>query len=166
MEQVKQRSKSWYFTVAPRQVEGLDARLAALARRLAEHRRRRTFLLAFADAPGELFHGLVASQVGPEGGVTEASHERARRGVPRALREREANRNGKSTGWSGTAHSAKRTMSLSGARFRTSAGSGGRWWGPPVGWWAERVRVGWDRKGARSRGASSRGGLVASQVGP
>jgi hypothetical protein len=45
-------------------VEQLDTSLNSLLTRLAEHRRRRTFLLAFAQSPADFVQAMVAAQVG------------------------------------------------------------------------------------------------------
>lgn len=49
---------------AGREVEQLDTSLNSLLTRLAEHRRRRTFLLAFAQSPADFVQAMVAAQVG------------------------------------------------------------------------------------------------------
>lgn len=45
------------------EVEALDAQLNASLGRLAEHRRRRTMLLAFAQSPVDFINAMVAAQV-------------------------------------------------------------------------------------------------------
>ncbi|KAI3438625.1 hypothetical protein D9Q98_001047 [Chlorella vulgaris] len=47
---------------AGREVEQLDTSLNSLLTRLAEHRRRRTFLLAFAQSPADFVQAMVAAQ--------------------------------------------------------------------------------------------------------
>ncbi|EFN57724.1 hypothetical protein CHLNCDRAFT_57254 [Chlorella variabilis] len=47
---------------AGREVEGLDLALDGVLTRLAEHRRRRTYLLAFAQNPADFVQALVAAQ--------------------------------------------------------------------------------------------------------
>jgi hypothetical protein len=47
-----------------REVEQQDAALNSVLVRLAEHRRRRTFLLAFAQSPSDVIQAIVAAQVG------------------------------------------------------------------------------------------------------
>lgn len=49
---------------ASKEVEALSAQLTGVLARLAEHRRRRTLLLSFAQAPVDFIHALVAAQVG------------------------------------------------------------------------------------------------------
>ena len=48
---------------ANREAEQLDVTLASVLTRLAEHRRRRTLLLAFAQHPVDFVQALVAAQV-------------------------------------------------------------------------------------------------------
>lgn len=48
---------------AGREVEQLDVALTSVLARLAEHRRRRTFLLAFAQSPVDFIQALVAAHV-------------------------------------------------------------------------------------------------------
>ena len=52
-------------------MEGLDLALDGVLTRLAEHRRRRTYLLAFAQNPADFVQALVAAQVG---GVSGRGH--------------------------------------------------------------------------------------------
>ena len=51
---------------AGKEAEQHDAALASVLARLAEHRRRRTLLLAFAQSPVDFIHAMVAAQV-PQG---------------------------------------------------------------------------------------------------
>lgn len=48
---------------AGREIEQLDVSLTSVLARLAEHRRRRTFLLAFAQSPVDFIQALVAAHV-------------------------------------------------------------------------------------------------------
>ena len=48
---------------ANREAEQLDVTLATVLTRMAEHRRRRTLLLAFAQHPVDFVQALVAAQV-------------------------------------------------------------------------------------------------------
>jgi SWI/SNF-related matrix-associated actin-dependent regulator of chromatin subfamily D len=50
--------------VALKEAEQHDAALASILTRLAEHRRRRTLLLAFAQSPVDFIHAMAAAQVG------------------------------------------------------------------------------------------------------
>lgn len=45
-----------------REVDQQDAALNSVLVRMAEHRRRRTFLLSFAQSPGDVIQSIVAAQ--------------------------------------------------------------------------------------------------------
>lgn len=49
---------------AGKEADQHDAALASILARLAEHRRRRTLLLAFAQSPVDFIHAMTAAQVG------------------------------------------------------------------------------------------------------